>query len=122
MTGGLTGSLREGRRILERARASSWLRAPLPVIQESRQLLDYRQEQLTHAMEKLLLREKTRLGEKAAALDALSPLKVLGRGYAIVQKAEGEVVRSVRQVALEEALRVRLDEGELICRVERKEP
>lgn len=121
MAAGLTKGLREGRRILERAQSSSWLRAPLPAIQESRQLLDYRQEQLAHAMEKILLREKTRLGEKAAALDALSPLKVLGRGYAIVQKAEGEVVRSVRQVEPEEALRVRLDEGELLCRVEKKE-
>ena len=122
MAAGLTGGLREGRRVLERAKASPWLRAPLPVIQESRQLLDYRQDQLAHAMEKLVLRERTRLGQQAAALDALSPLKVLGRGYAIVRKAEGDVVHSIRQVELEEALRVRLDEGELVCRVERKEP
>ena len=122
MASGLTSGLREGRRVLERAQTSPWLRAPLPVIQESRQLLDYRQDQLVHAMEKILLRERTRMGRQAASLDALSPLKVLARGYAIVRKTEGEVVRSIRQVDLEEVLTVRLDEGELICRVERKEP
>ena len=122
MATGLASGLRKGRRVLERAEASPWLRVPLPVIQESRQLLDYRQDQLVHAMEKILLRERTRLGRQAASLDALSPLKVLARGYAIVRKPEGEVVRSIRQVDLEEALTVRLDEGELICRVERKEP
>ena len=122
MAAGLTRDLREGRRVLDRAKASPWLRAPLPVIQESRQLLDYRQDQLVHVVEKLLLRERTRLGKQAAALDALSPLKVLGRGYAIVRKAEGEIVLSTRQVDVEEALTVRLNEGELICRVERKEP
>lgn len=53
-----------------------------------------------------------------ASLDALSPLGVLGRGYALVQDARGRVVRSTRGARVGEMLRVRLAEGALKCRVE----
>src|SRR5262249_2931326 len=49
----------------------------------------------------------------AARLDALSPLKVLDRGYAIVRAEDGAVVASVARVAPGRPLRVRLADGEL---------
>jgi len=51
----------------------------------------------------------------------LSPLSVLGRGYALAQDARGRVVRSSRRVRAGEQLRVRLAEGALRCRVEEVE-
>jgi exodeoxyribonuclease VII large subunit len=54
-----------------------------------------------------------RLG--AARLDALSPLAVLGRGFAVCYEAEGAVVRSWRDVAPGAGVRVRLAEGHLGC-------
>ena len=47
----------------------------------------------------------------AATLDALSPLKVLGRGYAIPRDNRGHVVRSVGDVASGERLDVRVADG-----------
>jgi exodeoxyribonuclease VII large subunit len=54
----------------------------------------------------------------AAALDAMSPLKVLERGYAIAQDASGGIVREAKAVATGDALRLRLWKGTLDCRVE----
>jgi exodeoxyribonuclease VII large subunit len=49
-------------------------------------------------------------------LQALSPLAVLKRGYAVITKNE-KVVTSVSQVRLEDALRVRVQDGEFNARV-----
>ncbi|MGI9105706.1 MAG: exodeoxyribonuclease VII large subunit [Pyrinomonadaceae bacterium] len=64
---------------------------------------------------------RSRLEIAVASLDALSPLSVLGRGYALAQDARGRVVRSSRRVRAGEQLRVRLAEGALRCRVEEVE-
>lgn len=62
---------------------------------------------------------RVRLERLAAGLEALSPLAVLGRGYAIARReADGAIVRRSRDVVSGEALRLRLGEGELHVRVE----
>ena len=58
----------------------------------------------------------------AASLDAMSPLKVLERGYAIAQDAQGAIVREASAVKVNDQLRLRLWKGELDCRVERTDP
>jgi exodeoxyribonuclease VII large subunit len=60
-----------------------------------------------------LTRADGELGHTIARLRALSPSATLARGYAIVQKPDGHVVRSTTEVAGGEALRVRLDDGTL---------
>jgi exodeoxyribonuclease VII large subunit len=58
------------------------------------------------------------LAMAAAALDAMSPLKVLERGYAIAHDAEGHVLREASATAVGDALRLRLWKGAVNCRVE----
>jgi exodeoxyribonuclease VII large subunit len=59
-------------------------------------------------------RAATRLGVLAGRLDSLSPLAVLGRGYAIVHRdRDGAIVRRARDVELGDGLRVRLMQGEI---------
>lgn len=60
-----------------------------------------------------------RFAMTAASLDAMSPLKVLERGYAIAHDVEGKVVRESKNLKIGDELRVRLWKGELDCRVER---
>jgi exodeoxyribonuclease VII large subunit len=60
-----------------------------------------------------------KFGLAAAALDAMSPLRVLERGYAIAHDAEGQVVRDAANISIGDELRLRLWKGELDCRVER---
>ena len=60
-----------------------------------------------------------RAGELSARLDALSPLAVLGRGYAVCwNDARTAIIRSAASVRPGDRVRVTLSEGELPCRVE----
>ena len=54
----------------------------------------------------------------SAALDAMSPLKVLERGYAIAHDAQGHVLREANATAIGDALHLRLWRGAVDCRVE----
>ena len=73
---------------------------------------------LRRGLEKCLAGKQERFARLAAALDAMSPLKVLGRGYSIAQKGDGEVISSVRSVQSGERFSLRLSDGILTCRVE----
>lgn len=64
---------------------------------------------------------RQRLGKAAAGLDAMSPLRVLERGYAIAHDARGQVIREASAMTIGEELRLRLWKGALDCRVERTE-
>src|SRR5690606_28293052 len=62
------------------------------------------------------------LVQLAARVTALSPAATLERGYAVVQRADGAVVRGPDEVAVGDPLRVRLARGELAARVEGDAP
>lgn len=65
---------------------------------------------------------RRRLSEAAARLDALSPLAVLGRGYALVRRdSDGRIVRSARDVSLGDRLELRLASGQIGAEVTRLE-
>jgi exodeoxyribonuclease VII large subunit len=65
---------------------------------------------------------ESRVRELAAHLNSLSPLAVLGRGYAVCwNEPRTDIIRSARAVAPGDSVRVTLAEGELGCRVERIE-
>jgi exodeoxyribonuclease VII large subunit len=53
----------------------------------------------------------------AHTLDAISPLAVLERGYAVCLSADGKVIRSAEGVALNDNVKVRLHEGTLLATV-----
>jgi exodeoxyribonuclease VII large subunit len=57
------------------------------------------------------------VSSSAGRLDSLSPLAVLARGYSLTRRPSGEIVRSVRQVAVGDEVDVLLSEGTLACRV-----
>lgn len=61
---------------------------------------------------------RARLGLAAASLDALSPLAVLQRGYAIAEHEDGRLLRDANSVSFDERLLVRLAKGRIVARVE----
>ena len=63
------------------------------------------------AMESRLWQERRRFESLQLRLTQLSPLSVLGRGYAIVEKANGRIVRSSTDTRVDEAIKIRLHEG-----------
>jgi len=77
------------------------------------------QAQLTAAMRNTLTRLRERAAHAAHALDTLSPLSTLARGYAIVENpATHGIIRNARDTRPGEMLRARLAKGHLECRVE----
>ena len=81
--------------------------------------LDSVQQRLGLTAHRQLGARQQRFTALAASLDALSPLKVLGRGYAMVQAADGTVLRTSRQAAAGDKIHVQLEQGALDCTVER---
>lgn len=118
MVSSMGRKVKREREQLYRLGRSRVLRDPMAAISDKRLLLDFQRDKLTAALKGRLGGERTRLGTLAASLDALSPLKVLGRGYGIVRTEEGAVLRSVQDVALGASVRVRMTDGGLLCRVE----
>ena len=94
---------------------------PLAFVQDRRLQLDYMQDKMTSAARTHWDREARRFAGTVAKLDALSPLKVLGRGYAMARTEDGGILRSSDQVQPGDRIRLRLAQGSLGCRVEEKE-
>lgn len=86
-----------------------------------RHMLDMAHERLTHGGAAITASRATGLAAQAAALDALSPLKVLARGYAIAYGPHG-VATSVADAAPGDELRVRLADGDILGTVASVEP
>lgn len=108
--------LTEERARLRQAATCRTLQNPMTWVEDRRQLLDYRQERLCHALAVRLSGERERFARLAAKLDALSPLKVLGRGYAIAQ-GPGGLVKSTQDVKTGDPLALRVADGTITCTV-----
>jgi exodeoxyribonuclease VII large subunit len=91
------------------------LRLRFAKIRQAQEAMDGR---LFKAIESKLWQMRRRHETAQAHLTQLSPLTVLSRGYAIVERAAGQIIRSASDTAPDEKLRVRLGEGELGVRVE----
>jgi exodeoxyribonuclease VII large subunit len=79
--------------------------------------VDLARHRLESTMQQRLRRSAENFGRLAHTLDALSPLAVLERGYAVCQTPDGRVVRSAESVALNSSVRVRLHQGTLFAEV-----
>ncbi|WP_409365782.1 exodeoxyribonuclease VII large subunit [Halomonas sp. PAMB 3264] len=75
---------------------------------------------LKSAVARTLEARRARLSSVARELNAVSPLAVLGRGYAIAQDSAGQVVRRAEDTAPGQTLSLRLGEGRLSVEVKRR--
>ncbi|HIS66094.1 MAG TPA: exodeoxyribonuclease VII large subunit [Candidatus Scatomorpha merdipullorum] len=94
------------------------LEGTLGFVERLKSRLEAASARLNGAADASLAARKNEYVRLAAKLDALSPLKVLSRGYAIALDAEGRAVKDARGVAVGERLTVKLNSGALGCRVE----
>ncbi len=109
------------RKLSERVEAISQkraLREPMAFIQDKRILLDYTQNRLAAAAERTLGGYRENFVRLTASLDALSPLKVLGRGYAVARRETGEILKSAEETAVGEQVEITLGTGEIRCKVD----
>lgn len=113
--------LNERRTAINRLASSRALTSPENYLQDRRMLLDYQQHRLVNGLSAALARQQRRVAALAASLDALSPLKVLGRGYSIARIEDGTVLSSVKQTKPDMQFCLRLADGEVPCVVKRED-
>ena len=108
------------RRRLEDLRSRRVMRSPTGYLDQRRMELDMQRAHLLAAQERRVADVKHALVRLTASMDALSPLKVLSRGYAIASGSGGAVLRRAADAEIGEKINVRLGDGSLGCRVEER--
>lgn len=98
--------------------ARSVLQKPDSLITQKRQDCDILGDRLQRSIGLMVERQQRNLSAVAASLHALSPLKVLLRGYSLTQTESGTLIQSASQVRPGDVLITRLHEGQLRSRVE----
>lgn len=102
---------------LEALRSRRCLAAPQYYTEEQTMRLDHLTHRFSAAAKQQLAAADRRLTATAAKLDALSPLKVLGRGYSIGYGADGRVLDSVQQTRVGDPVTWKLSDGAVECTV-----
>ena len=114
-----TGRLEAARQRLDNLASKRVMRDQMAYVQDKRMELAHLQQRLGDLSGALLSRRRQRFSALAAALDAMSPLKVLGRGYAVARSQDGTILKSGREVAPGDRVSVTLSEGGFDAVVER---
>ncbi len=97
------------------------LQTPMAYVDSKRAELDYMKDKFIAAADRANSAKRREFVRLAASLDAMSPLKVLGRGYAIAADDNGRLVRSVNGVKPDDKIRLSVSDGIIKCRVEESE-
>ena len=113
----LSRQLKAARQHLNVLSQSPALRSPTGYIEQREKSLELLKNRLIAAQNQSITRKNQRYIAAVSKLDAMSPLKVLTRGYSMAQTEAGEVLRSVRQVELGERISVLLSDGKLSATV-----
>jgi exodeoxyribonuclease VII large subunit len=97
--------------------ASPALQSPFEYISQKGKALKLLENRLVAAENQTIHHNSKKFLTNAAKLDALSPLKVLTRGYAMAQSEDGDVIRSATQVTNGDIIRVRFHDGSVSASV-----
>jgi len=90
------------------------LARPLEVVHDRERKIDELSDRLRRGIRQQVERARRRLEAIGGTIDALSPLKVLGRGYSLTRReATGEILRQASDVRIGERIETRLARGRL---------
>ena len=122
MANALSRQIRGYRQHLDVLSQSPALKSPTGYLEQKQRQLELMKNRLIAAENQNIARNTQRYIALTAKLDAMSPLKVLTRGYSMAQNDRGEVVRSVSQVELGERIGISFSDGKVYATVmEKKE-
>ena len=110
--------LKQERQAVSALAAARSLRSPINYLNDQRLRLDYTHRRLGAASTKLLNKNREQFVRLTAKLDAMSPLKVLGRGYSVTLNEKGQLVKSIKAVKSGESLTVQMSDGKLTAQVQ----
>lgn len=106
--------------LLSRSKA---LLSPLRRVESESQRLDLLSLKLTHSLNRRVDSAARRIDKDIASLDALSPLKVLSRGYSLATNpVTGKCITSVTQIIIGQPVQIQLADGLVDCKAEKTQP
>ncbi len=117
MVTAMSRQLKAARQHLLVLAGSPALQSPEGYLKQRAKTLELLKNRLTAAQNQQLSQKQRRYIEMTAKLDAMSPLKVLTRGYAMTQKEDGSLLRSVKDVKLQDSVTISLADGVLSAQV-----
>ncbi len=117
MATAMTRQIKMRRQHLHVLAGSAALQSPEGYLQQRRKTVEMLRNRLISAQNMQLSRKNQRYIAMTAKLDAMSPLKVLTRGYAMAQKEDHEIVRSVNQINPGDTVHVSLADGSFTATV-----
>ena len=109
--------IRMARLRLKTLSSSSAMQGPTMYIQQKRKSLELLSNRITASQNRCLLANRQRFLTCAAKLDAMSPLKVLTRGYSLTTAQDGNVLHSVKNAELGQQIGIRLSDGKLTAQI-----
>lgn len=116
----LTGKYNYSLARLDKACSTVFKRPEDYIINMRAERADRAAEGLTNAFAFLLNKNEARLGTAAAGLDALSPLKVLSRGYAVALK-DGKTLKTAAELQKGDSINLKFADGAAVCKVQETE-
>ena len=121
MAASLNRQLKGARQHLDMLSKSAALQSPTGYLDQKRKTLELLQNRLVSAQSRIVDRKKQQFVANVSKLDAMSPLKVLTRGYALAHTDDGTLLKSVNQVNAGDCIVVDLSDGKLTASVLEKE-
>ena len=121
MAAALARQLKSSRQRLDMLANRPSMQKPTGYLEQKGKALELLKNRLVSAQTQQLARERHRYVASVSKLDAMSPLKVLTRGYAFAQTEDGTVLKSVDQVEPGQQIAVSLSDGRLSATVMKKE-
>ncbi|MEH7501489.1 exodeoxyribonuclease VII large subunit [Neobacillus drentensis] len=91
---------------------------PSESIREAQKRLELSNKDMKRAMHQVLLKKQTDFQRILSTLGALSPLKIMERGYSLAYSEENRLIKSINQVKMNELVQIQLTDGSLFCKVE----
>ena len=113
----LQRQLKGARQHLNTLASSSALQSPDAYLRQRREMLSATTNRLIAAQSHGIAVKKQRFVALTSKLDAMSPLKVLTRGYAMTQREDGSLLKSVKSVSVGESILVSLQDGVVTAQV-----
>ena len=111
MIAALDRQIKTSRQRLRILSSASVLQTPATYIEQRGRDMQLLQTRLANAAQRLVQIKKQQYLTYTSKLDAMSPLKVLSRGFSVAQNREGEVIRSVSQLQIGQEIEVHLADG-----------
>ena len=113
------GFLKEKLAMLEN---NKLMRSPMSYFADKNMMLGMQEQKLVNAAEKLMQSKKNEYVRLVSMLDALSPLKVISRGYGMVE-SDGRIVKSIDDIKTDSVIKTSLSDGwfeSVVTKIEEK--